>query len=1110
MKNIFPLLFLFITLGMNMNAQDNQVSGLNARQFHKYWKVESESPDYKVTFIGDTAEIVSPKGLTLWRKEKMNGRVTIEYDACVVVEKEGDRLSDLNCFWMASDPTYPDNIWKREKWRNGIFLNCYSLQLYYMGYGGNYNSTTRFRRYDGNEAGITDPKVRPAIWKEYTDADHLLKANHWYHIKITNEDNRISYYIDGKQLVDFRDAEPLTEGWFGFRTTLSCTRITNFRYECSPQQTSAVPLHWIGDTPEQNKAVSFGVPFDEGDVFPATPLQLKVNEYQDIPVDTWPLAYWPDGSVKWSGVAGVIPAGTERLTLEKASKKVKTTNKQPKASISITETPENIQVETGVLSVYIPRHGEFLIDSLLYKGTKVGEKARLVCSTQSGPVLENTSRVSFFHYAGEIKSVSIERAGSVRTLVKLEGVHRNRNKGISTDNSNSEDNSLNNREWLPFVVRLYFYAGSEQIKMVHSFVYDGDQKMDFIRSLGIRFDVPMRESLYNRHIAFSCADGGVWSEPVQPLVGRRMLTMPQIQDDLSLQQQQMEGKRIPPYEAFDEKNRELLNDWASWNDYRLSQLTADAFSIRKRTNGDAPWIGTFSGTRSDGYAFAGDITGGLGLCLHDFWQSYPSSIEISDARTPVATLTAWLWSPDAEPMDLRHYDNVAHGLNASYEDVQEGMSTPYGIARTTTLTLLPQGGYTGKKTFADDARQLSATSILMPTPEYLYNRRAFGIWSLPDRSTSFRTRVEERLDAYIHFYQKAIEQNKWYGFWNYGDVMHAYDPVRHTWRYDVGGFAWDNTELASNMWLWYNFLRTGRADIWRMAEAMTRHTGEVDVYHIGPNAGLGSRHNVSHWGCGAKEARISQAAWNRFYYYLTTDERSGDLMNEVKDADHKLYELDPMRLAQPRSEYPCTAPARLRIGPDWLAYAGNWMTEWERTGNTAYRDKIIAGMKSISALPNRLFTGPKALGFDPETGIITTECDPKLESTNHLMTIMGGFEIANEMMRMIDIPEWKDAWLDHAARYKKKAWELSHSRFRISRLMAYAAYHLRDRQMAEEAWTDLFTRLEHTPAPSFRITTILPPEVPAPLDECTSISTNDAALWSLDAIYMQEVIPRDE
>ena len=164
-----------------------------------------------------------------------------------------------------------------------------------------------------------------------------------------------------------------------------------------------------------------------------------------------------------------------------------------------------------------------------------------------------------------------------------------------------------------FVVRLYFYAGSEQIKIVHSFVYDGDQNKDFIRALGIRMDAPMREALYNRHVAFSCANGGVWSEPVQPLAGRRKLTLGK-EDTLSLQQQQMDGKRIPPYEAFDGKNRDLLDNWASWNDYRLSQLSADAFSIRKRANDNNPWIGTFSGTRSGGYAFVGDITGGLGLC----------------------------------------------------------------------------------------------------------------------------------------------------------------------------------------------------------------------------------------------------------------------------------------------------------------------------------------------------------------------------------------------------------------------------------------------------------------------------------------------------------------
>ena len=110
---------------------------------------------------------------------------------------------------MASDPKASD-IWKRMNWRNGVFVNCYSLQLYYLGYGGNYNSTTRFRRYDGNEAAVTDEKVRPSILKEYKDQDNLLTANKWYHIKIQNTDNRVRYYIDGKLLVDFYDPSPLT------------------------------------------------------------------------------------------------------------------------------------------------------------------------------------------------------------------------------------------------------------------------------------------------------------------------------------------------------------------------------------------------------------------------------------------------------------------------------------------------------------------------------------------------------------------------------------------------------------------------------------------------------------------------------------------------------------------------------------------------------------------------------------------------------------------------------------------------------------------------------------------------------------------------------------
>lgn len=1089
----FLSLFAMIALCANANASEKCVSGLNAKQFNKYWIMESEGP-CTATFRGDTAEFVAPKGLSVWRKDKMSGRTVIEYDAQVVTEGPDDRLSDLNCFWMASDPKASDP-WKNLKKRGGKFVNSYALQLYYLGYGGNHNSTTRFRRYNGDERGVDDPAFRPAIIKEYTDADHLLKPGKWYHIKITHDGLRTQYFIDGERIVDFRDPEPLTEGWFAFRTTLSRTRLTNFSYNCEPLQETYVPLAWIGDAPQSDVPVTFGVPFDAGSVTKSTPLTLA-SASSDIPTESWPLAYWPDGSVKWAAVSGTIPAGSDDLTV-RIGKHGKESSKNTKKRLLAEDDGTRIVVKAGNSTVYIPKIAssgevvENMIDSIVTDGVVTAVDGRLVGMIKDSPL---SGSVNASEMRSRLLYSGIERNGAERAVILLKGVHR------------SDDG----REWLPWTIRLSVYGTSPEIKMTHSFIFDGDQEKDFISALGVAFDVPMSERTYNRHVAFATSGGGVWSEPVQPLVGRRIINNPSTGKPLpSIQEMQMRGEKIADYEDFDEAGQRLIDDWAEWDGFRLSQNDPDGYTIRKRSTPDSPWIGTFGGHRAQGSVYVGDVSGGLTLSMKDFWESCPSGLEVTGARTPVATVTAWLWNPDAEPMDLRHYDARPHGLNASYEDVQEGMSTPYGIARTSSLTIRPDNGYKGKAEFAANAAAAGSESVLLPTPDYLHRHKAFGIWSLPDRSTPTRSVVEDRLDDYAEFYKHAIEENRWYGFWNYGDVMHAYDPVRHSWRYDVGGYAWDNTELGSNLWLWYQFLRTADPELWRMATAMTRHASEVDVYHIGPNAGLGSRHNVSHWGCGAKEARISQAGFNRIMYYLTADERLGDLMSDVTDSDQKLYTIDPMRLAQPREKYPCTAPARLRFGPDWLAYAGNWMTEWERTENSAYRDKIKAGMESICRLPSRLFTGPLALGYDPATGIITSECDSTLQATNHLMTIMGGFEIMNEMMELLPDNDWEEAWLDHATNYKRKAREIQRNKFRVSRLQAYSAWKRGDKDLADEAWHDLLTTAEHTEAPRMTVSIIDGCEVPAPMHEASPISTNDAALWSLDAIYMQEVIPQD-
>ncbi len=493
--------------------------------------------------------------------------------------------------------------------------------------------------------------------------------------------------------------------------------------------------------------------------------------------------------------------------------------------------------------------------------------------------------------------------------------------------------------------------------------------------------------------------------------------------------------------------------------------------------------------------------------MRNFWQSYPASLEVRGATGAAAELTAWLWSPDAAAMDLRHYDVRAHDLDSSYEDVQPGFSTPHGIARTSELMLYPSASVPSREETVKLARSAAAPPLLTASPAYLHSAKVFGIWSLPDRAHPVKRAVEEQLDATLALYLREVEQRRWYGFWDYGDVMHAYDPARHAWRYDIGGFAWDNTELGTDMWLWYSFLRTGRADVFRMAEAMTRHTSEVDTYHLGRFATLGSRHNVRHWGCGAKEPRISQAAYRRYYYYLTADERTGDVMREVVDADVKTSEIDMMRLALPVSQMPSKYPGRVRGGPDWLSFIGNWMTEWERTGDPKYRDKIVAGMDSIAAMKYAFLSGPQNLyGYEPATGRLHTLVDDPFGSYN-LTSIMGGAEVVFELNDLIEHPGWHKAWLQYCrltsapkevvARDMSTGAEGADASYAgAGRLAAYAYARTGNPAFARRAWTQLAAR---RPPATRRVQG---PEVLNPIDEAPGVSTNNAAQNSLNAIQV--------
>ncbi|KAG8790180.1 hypothetical protein FRC12_012566 [Ceratobasidium sp. 428] len=327
-------------------------------------------------------------------------------------------------------------------------------------------------------------------------------------------------------------------------------------------------------------------------------------------------------------------------------------------------------------------------------------------------------------------------------------------------------------------------------------------------------------------------------------------------------------------------------------------------------------------------------------------------------------------------------------------------------------------------------------------------------------------------------------------------------------RYDVGGYAWDNAELGTDLWLWMSFLRTGRADIFRIAYAMTRHLSEVDFHHIGPFAGLGSRHNVNHWGDGAKEARVSSSTLKRPFYYLTADEQIGDLMRYSLQADQTLIEWEPLRKILPKP----TAPTRVRIGPDWTALAGNWFTEWERTNDTKWRDRIVTGMTDIGAMKYGLFTGyTAAVGFDPNTAHLTDE-GGQFQASYHLTMLFGGGEFLMELVDTISVPSFDSAWVDFCRYYNATAAEKTAkygSNFNsggfgqlYAKLQAYAGQRLNDTNQKQLAWNQITTTTTFgNPAKVSGVNVI------EPVNEIVGLNTNDAASFSLAQYAVLAIAP---
>lgn len=182
------------------------------------------------------------------------------------------------------------------------------------------------------------------------------------------------------------------------------------------------------------------------------------------------------------------------------------------------------------------------------------------------------------HTCTRVKNVSIETAGPLECVVKFTGYYEDREKGM------------------PFVIRMYVGLDAEDIRFDHTFIYTGVEERDFLKGMGLRFRAPLTGEAYNHH-AKSVTDAGVFHEPAILMESRILRT------GTGLKEAQLRGEN-------------------------LTQLTADSYTLQKRTKPGRCMLNCRYGRRTDGAMAISGEDGGIMLASRDFWQCHPAGLEV--------------------------------------------------------------------------------------------------------------------------------------------------------------------------------------------------------------------------------------------------------------------------------------------------------------------------------------------------------------------------------------------------------------------------------------------------------------------------------------------------
>ncbi|UII79970.1 hypothetical protein [Flagellimonas sp. CMM7] len=664
---------------------------------------------------------------------------------------------------------------------------------------------------------------------------------------------------------------------------------------CMGLKTFAIETKKLNITVENNvegAPITLGIPFPKGELYSVYNVRLLNSKGKEIACQTTEVTSWEpaDESIKWIWVFFFSEAASD-YTLEYGEGVEPMRSKERIVSTNNMRPRGGIKVNTGPLSFSINKLGNGFLDEVYLDNDQNGkfEENELIASApenKRGTFLDILDDSGIDASKAIINEVFREKgSGPMHMIFRVEGTYM----------YGREDNNLS-----PFTIRLHAYAGKTYVKVLHTMTYTGVPDKHKIQE-GEHANIATQNK---KIISEDTANDPGWTEPNDQIAACGLQLKYHLGDEAevslplytgnwdakSLEEEvkkiDFEGnKKISLLQKGPERNngqslRSLFTGKSKNGE--SDNMLADDESIFKAVVKKGKQVVNQT-QRAKGWIDVSDGKKGISIGIKNFLKEYPKGIEVDPSAK---MLLGNIWPLENGPMDFAR-DNT---------ELDGGMLDNFaqGITKTTEFLYY----------FHDDQSEndinermdyVLNSPIAHAAPEWYSNSKVYGNMApFSDKYPQF----ENALQYKYEWWSFNQDNEPWYGMFDYGDGK--------TYFYNDKWFQWTNNEPTIDFMLWTNFMRTGDAKYFHMAQAMSRHTMDVDNIHwpkkrnyLGqindaidfwdykdepestPYLGIGRRHANDHW-----YALLSAHVWIQGWiasYYISGDHRALEVAKMTGD-----------------------------------------------------------------------------------------------------------------------------------------------------------------------------------------------------------------------------------